>query len=296
MNSESTTTQPATTPVSGADGHNDHHDHGHTCDHHSHHTDTSGPIDRTALVSARNLFVTLSGRPILTNIDIDIHTKEIVTLIGPNGSGKTTLVRTLLEIEKQTSGTLYRTHNLKIGYVPQRFDIDSALPITVDRFIRLGSKTSNGDIDAALSETGAPQTRERQLNQLSGGELQRVLLARALLADPSLLVLDEPVRGVDYVGAAEFYALLSQLRDTRKLGILLVSHDLHVVMAQSDRVICLNKHVCCSGVPEAVAQHPEYMRLFGAEAGRTFAIYQHHHDHRHDLSGNPTPSGGTQRA
>jgi zinc transport system ATP-binding protein len=135
---------------------------------------------------------------------------------------------------------------------------------------------------------------DQQLSELSGGELQRVVLARALLNDPDVLVLDEPVRGVDYVGEAELYALIGRLRDTRGLGVLLISHDLHVVMAQSDRVVCLNRHVCCSGVPETVAQHPEYMRLFGPDEARTFAVYQHHHDHRHDLAGEtaPAPSEG----
>jgi zinc transport system ATP-binding protein len=142
---------------------------------------------------------------------------------------------------------------------------------------------------ATLEEVGAPDLGERQFTELSGGELQRVLIARSLLRSPTLLVLDEPVRGVDHQGAADLYALISRLRAERGVGVLLVSHDLHVVMAQSDRVVCINQHVCCSGVPEAVAQHPEYTRLFGPHASANFAIYRHQHDHRHDLAGATTP-------
>jgi zinc transport system ATP-binding protein len=168
--------------------------------------------------------------------------------------------------------------------------------MTVERFLELGNGARKGHIGDVLGEVGAAHVRSQQISELSGGELQRVVLARALLGDPSLLVLDEPVRGVDYVGEAELYTLIGRLRDVRGLGVLLVSHDLHVVMAASDRVICLNRHVCCSGVPETVAQHPEYVRLFGAETARAFGVYHHHHDHRHDLAGEPAPDhpdGGT---
>jgi zinc transport system ATP-binding protein len=147
-----------------------------------------------------------------------------------------------------------------------------------------------------LADVGAEALVGAQLRDLSGGELQRVVLARALLRGPNLLVLDEPVRGVDFAGEAELYTLIGQLRDTRKLGVLLVSHDLHVVMAASDRVVCVNRHVCCHGVPQTVVQHPEYARLFGADAARAFAIYSHHHDHDHALSGEPRPAGDAQRA
>jgi zinc transport system ATP-binding protein len=224
---------------------------------------------------------------IIADVDIDIGPGEIVTLIGPNGSGKTTLVRTLLGLERLDGGSIRRAENLRVGYVPQRFDVDPALPITVERFLELGNGERRGRIGAVLREVGASHVSGRQVSELSGGELQRVLLARALLADPTLLVLDEPVRGVDYVGEADLYTLIGRLREVRRLGVLLVSHDLHVVMAASDRVVCLNRHVCCSGVPETVAQHPEYVRLFGAETARAFGVYHHHHDHRHDLAGEP---------
>jgi zinc transport system ATP-binding protein len=157
--------------------------------------------------------------------------------------------------------------------------------MTVERFLKLGGEASPEDIGAILDEVGAGYTRRQQLSQLSGGELQRVVLARALLRDPDLLVLDEPVQGVDYTGEAELYNLIARLRDERGFGVLLVSHDLHIVMARSHRVVCLNRHVCCSGIPETVAQHPAYARLFGPEAARAFAVYRHHHDHSHDIAG-----------
>ncbi len=253
------------------------------------------PFDPKALIGARGLGIVRAGRTILSDIDLDIHAREIVTLIGPNGAGKTTLVRALLGLERPDSGSVRRRPELRIGYVPQRFDIDRALPMTVARFLTLGDGPRSGRVADVLDEVGAARVVGQQLSELSGGELQRVVLARALLNDPDLLVLDEPVRGVDYVGEAELYALIGRLRDARGLGVLLISHDLHIVMAQSDRVICLNRHVCCSGVPETVAQHPEYTRLFGPEGARAFAVYQHHHDHRHDLAGETAPAPQGER-
>jgi zinc transport system ATP-binding protein len=246
--------------------------------------------DPLALISARSVELARSGRSILQGVDIDIRPREIVTLIGPNGAGKTTLVRVLLGLERADSGTISRAPGLIIGYAPQRFDVDGAIPLTVARFIALGRNVGAGEIESTLAQVGAGALADRQLAELSGGELQRVILARALIRLPSLLVLDEPVRGVDYAGEAELYTLIGRLRTTNGFGVLLVSHDLHVVMAQSDQVICLNRHVCCSGVPQSVAQHPEYARLFGPQAARAFGLYQHHHDHSHNLAGEPRPA------
>jgi zinc transport system ATP-binding protein len=241
------------------------------------------------LLSARGVFIARSRRPILENVNIDVGAGEIVTLIGPNGAGKTTLVRALLGLETVDQGSIRRKADLRIGYAPQRFDRDPAIPVTVERFLALGLPGPSANMGAVLDEVGARRVARQQLSALSGGELQRVVLARALLRNPSLLILDEPVRGVDYAGEAELYGLIGRIRTSRGLGVLLVSHDLHVVMAQSDRVVCLNRHVCCSGVPETVAQHPEYVRLFGAQTARAFAVYQHSHDHSHDLTGEPQP-------
>jgi zinc transport system ATP-binding protein len=246
------------------------------------------------LIRGEGLCVTLGGRTVLDRVDIAISRGEIVTLIGPNGAGKTTLVRMLLGLERPDAGAVRRRPGLVVGYVPQRFDRDSAIPMTVKRFLALGRRAPAAEVDRILAEVGAGHVRDRQLAALSGGELQRVVLARALVRNPQLLVLDEPARGVDHLGEADLYALIGRLREERGLGVLLVSHDLHVVMAQSDRVVCINRHVCCHGVPETVAQHPEYVRLFGEEA-RAFAIYHHHHDHAHDLGGEPLAAGGDAR-
>lgn len=263
-----------------------HHDHGHH--HHGHAGTLPGRTD--ILLSARDVHFARAGRTILDGIDLDLAPGEIVTLIGPNGAGKTTLVRILLGLERPDRGTVTRRDGLTVGYAPQRFDRDPAIPMTVARFLALGSRHTQMEAEAALGEVGAARVIGQQLSQLSGGELQRVVLARALLRQPKLLVLDEPVRGVDYTGEAELYDLIGRIRNARGVGILLVSHDLHVVMAQSDRVICVNRHICCSGQPETVAQHPEYVRLFGAEAARSFALYQHQHDHSHDLTGATQPT------
>jgi zinc transport system ATP-binding protein len=247
--------------------------------------------DPAALISARGLMLARGGRPILTGVDIDIAPGEIVTVIGPNGAGKTMLVRALLGLERLDRGTIRRRDPLVIGYAPQRFDIDKAIPLTVARFVALGRPSAPRlEIARVLASVGAGPLIERQLSELSGGELQRVVLARALVRAPDLLVLDEPARAVDYAGEAELYTLIGRLRTEQGFGVLMVSHDLHVVMAQSDRVICLNRHVCCSGVPRSVAQHPEYARLFGPQAAAAFGVYRHEHDHSHDLAGAPCPA------
>lgn len=284
----------------GAPAHADHapnpapsHDHGHDHDHghaHSHGVAPLGPAPGDALVSARGLTVERDGRVLLENIDLDIRPNEIVTVIGPNGAGKSTLVRALLGLIATTRGTVQRRAGLVVGYAPQRFDVDRAMPMTVERFLRLGAAADDNRIRSSLREVGAARVAGQQIASLSGGELQRVILARALLRDPHLLVLDEPVRGVDYAGEAELYELIGALRDAHALGVLLVSHDLHVVMAKSDRVVCINRHVCCSGVPHTVARDPEYVRLFGEDAARAFAVYHHEHDHRHDLAGGAAPA------
>jgi zinc transport system ATP-binding protein len=263
------------------------HDHGHS--HHSH-AATPAPLREGALLSARGITLARSGRSILDSVDLDIAPGEIVTLIGPNGAGKTTLVRVLLGLETPDRGEIHRRPGLTFGYAPQRFDRDPAIPMTVSRFLTLGAAATAETIARVLAEVGASRVAGQQLSRLSGGELQRVVLARALIRNPHLLVLDEPVRGVDYVGEAELYALIGRIRKERGLGVLLVSHDLHVVMAQSDLVVCLNRHVCCHGVPASVAQHPEYVRLFGSDVARSLAVYHHHHDHAHDLTGAPLPA------
>lgn len=241
-----------------------------------------------ALVEASDLVFAAGGQNLLENISLSLQPREIVTVIGPNGAGKTTLVKVLLGILTPVSGTVSRRPGIKIGYVPQKFVADGLVPLTVARLITLTQKASPKQIDAVLRETGVEHLKDREISALSGGELQRALLARALVNNPDLLVLDEPVQGVDFAGEIKLYDLISKIRDVRGCGILMVSHDLHVVMAESDRVICLNRHICCEGRPEAVQHHPEYARLFGA-AAKAVGVYRHAHDHDHDVSGAVTP-------
>ena len=248
--------------------------------------------DGEPLISARGLRLRRGSRDVIAGVDLDIRPGEIVTLIGPNGAGKTTLVKILLGIERADKGRIKRPASTRIGYVPQRFEVDAAIPMTVKAFLALGESVPVEALRKALEETGALDTEAQQLSKLSGGETQRVLIARALLRHPNLLILDEPARGVDFAGEAELYDLIGRLRDNHGLGILLVSHDLHVVMARSDRVICLNGHVCCSGKPEDVSQHAEYARIFGPQGSATLGVYRHHHDHAHDLSGASKPLRG----
>ncbi len=222
---------------------------------------------------------------VLQHVDLAVEPGEIVTLIGPNGAGKTTLVRIVLGLIQPREGRVVRRPGLRIGYVPQQFHLDPSLPITVGRFLSLTRGTSAVELDTALAEVGAQGLGRNPMQSLSGGETQRILLARALLRRPDLLVLDEPVRGVDVHGQAELYELIGHIRRRHGCGVLMVSHDLHLVMAATDRVICLNHHICCAGRPEAVSAHPEYLALFGPAAGRRIAVYTHRHDHAHDLGG-----------
>lgn len=244
------------------------------------------------LVSVRQATVVRGGRTLLDGVDLDVDAGEIVTIIGPNGAGKTTLIKVILGLERLQAGRVQRRDGMAVGYVPQAFAVEEALPLTVRRFLSLGTRATPAAIETVLQETGVPHAADRPIQRLSGGETQRVLLARALLRQPELLVLDEPARGVDHVGEADLYALIARLRDARGFGVLLVSHDLNIVMAASDRVLCLNGHVCCSGKPVAVAKHPEYARLFGARAAAALAVYEHDHDHTHDVAGQPLPPHG----
>lgn len=255
--------------------------------------DTRAPErPKDTLIAAEGIALSYGGRPVLQDIDLAVRPGEIVTLIGPNGAGKTMLVRVLLGLIKPDRGTVARRPGLTIGYMPQRFAVDPSLPLTVRDFLNLPRRRAPGRITAVLEEVNAAATRDRAVAALSGGELQRVLLARALIDDPTLLVLDEPLQGVDFTGQLSLFKLIGAVRHRRGCGVLMVSHDLHLVMAATDRVVCLNRHVCCSGAPEAVSQHPEYVALFGSRAARDLAVYVHEHDHRHDLAGEVVPAAG----
>ena len=241
---------------------------------------------RENLVNAHGISVSLQGRPILEGVSLKVDRGEIVTLIGPNGAGKTTLVRVILGLLKPDSGMVKRQPGMRIGYMPQRLQLSENLPLTVRRFLDLGChRQCESDVMEVVDQLNIRHLLESPLQRLSGGEHQRVLLARALLRKPDLLVLDEPVQGVDVTGQAALYGLITRIRDQLGCGVLMISHDLHLVMATTDEVLCLNHHVCCSGHPESVSQHPAYLELFGTPASAKLAIYTHHHDHTHDIHG-----------
>jgi zinc transport system ATP-binding protein len=237
------------------------------------------------LLQTQNLSLLVGERKLLSNISLTVSKGEIVTVIGPNGAGKTTLLRVLLGLIPANSGSIFKKPKLRIGYLPQKVSVDPILPLSVSRIMNLTGNFSSLQIENALEETRVDSLKNKPVFQLSGGEFQRVMLARALLRSPELLVLDEPVQGVDYMGESELYNLIGKLRKSHGCGVLMVSHDLHVVMASTDRVLCLNQHICCEGQPEDVSRHPEYLRLFGLDSGSALAIYSHHHDHTHHLSG-----------
>lgn len=254
--------------------------------------------DRTApLLEARGVRKRFDGRAVLEAVDLAVAPGEIVTLVGLNGAGKTTLLRIVLGLVKPDGGAVRLRPGLRIGYMPQRLAVDPVLPLTVRRFLTLGGLAPRAALEAVLREVDAARVLDSPFQRISGGEAQRVMLARALLRAPDLLVLDEPVQGVDMAGRSSLYETIRRIRDARGCGVLMVSHDLHLVMAATDRVVCLNHHVCCSGSPEDVSRHPEYLALFGRQIAKELAIYTHAHDHRHDAAGNVVPiEGGTGAA
>ena len=239
------------------------------------------------LVLAREVSVRFGPRSVLDSVNLQVHAGEIVTLVGLNGAGKSTLVRVILGIIRPDRGAVTRVPGLRIGYSPQHVRRDPILPITVRRFLTLGARAPSDRLEAALDEVGADAILDFPLAEISGGEMQRVLLARALLREPGLLVLDEPLSGVDITSQSELYRLIGTIRDRYGCGVLLVSHDLHLVMAASDTVVCLNRHVCCTGRPQSVLRDPEFISLFGPHLSESVAVYQHIHDHRHDALGAP---------
>ncbi len=234
------------------------------------------------LIAGRGIVKRFEERTVLDRVDVSVSPGEIVTLIGPNGAGKTVLLRVLLGLAGADAGTVERQSGLVVGYMPQKFAVDDNLPLRVGRFVGLAGRFSRAEIEAALDEVGVAARIDAPVQGLSGGEFQRVLLARALLRRPQLLVLDEPAQGVDVIGQDALYDLVADVRDRHRCGVLLVSHDLHLVMARSDRVLCLNGHVCCTGRPEAIGKDPAFAELFGARAGESLALYRHRHDHVHD--------------
>ncbi|HIJ83892.1 MAG: ABC transporter related protein [Magnetococcales bacterium] len=243
---------------------------------------TAAESSPNLLLAAREVDYHLGGRKILDRVNLQVHSGEIVTLVGPNGAGKTTLLKVLLGIHPSHPPQVWRKPGIRLGYVPQNISVDSVLPLTVSRFLKLG-RESMGAIMETLELTGVVHLHDAPVHGLSGGEFKRMVLARAMLGRPDVLVLDEPVQGVDYAGEIELYRLIGTLRDRFGWGVLLVSHDLHIVMGATDRVVCLNHHVCCTGKPDHVSNHPEFKELFGDHVVKSLALY--HHRHRCDDHG-----------
>ncbi|WP_373089178.1 zinc ABC transporter ATP-binding protein ZnuC [Zhongshania sp.] len=241
-------------------------------------------MTETALLRLDKISLKHQQQSLLSNISLSLSAKQIMTVIGPNGAGKSTLIKVALGLIKADSGTIYRRPGLRIGYMPQRLSLNPLMPLSVSRFLAM-AKSNTRQIEAALARTGIQHLHNRPLHDISGGETQRVLLSRALLSSPDLLVLDEPAQGVDISGQTELYELIDALRDDLGCAVLMVSHDLHWVMAQTDTVICLNQHICCHGHPEQVSSDPEYLALFGRRHAEAVALYQHDHDHQHDIHG-----------
>lgn len=241
--------------------------------------------NESPLIEVEGVSLARSGRVVLERVDVRVDAGRIVTLIGPNGAGKTTLVRVMLGLEQPDEGRVRRAPGLTIGYMPQRIVVPEHMPLTVERFVRLGGRVGRAALRAAAAEVGVVPLLDQPMRSLSGGEHQRVLLCRALLRDPALLVLDEPVQGVDIGGQAALYRLIAHIRDRRGCAVVMVSHDLHLVMAATDEVLCLNRHVCCAGHPDTVSRHSEFVALFGPEVHRSMAPYTHHHDHGHTIHG-----------
>ena len=247
------------------------------------------------LAELKQISVRLNDRLIVDRVSLRIKRGDIITIIGPNGAGKTTLIKTILGIQKATSGSLSLLPGLVVGYVPQTLNLESTLPLSVERFMALGG-CDRARCEQALTRTGVPHLMKASVHHLSGGEKQRLLLARALSRQPSLLVLDEPAQGVDINGQAALYDLVRELRDELNCGVIMISHDLHLVMAATDKVICLNQHVCCSGFPEDISHDPAFIETFGKAVSESLAVYHHHHNHRHDLHGNIIEGGSPDSA
>lgn len=257
---------------------------------------TSGSITSAAiLLEAQDVGLERGGRVILDRISLRVQAGEVVVVIGPNGAGKTSLLRVLLGLWRPSKGKVVRSPRLRIGYMPQRVQVDPVLPLSVRRFLTLRYRAPEAELRSCLRSVGIEPLLNAPIQTLSGGEMQRVLLARALLAKPQLLVLDEPDQGVDVVGQGEVFDLIDQLRRANGCGVLMVSHELHLVMAAADRVVCIQQHVCCTGHPEEVSRNPEYLRLFPEASARAIGIYTHHHNHVHGLAGDVHPVTDVQQ-
>ncbi|PJG83330.1 zinc ABC transporter ATP-binding protein ZnuC [Caviibacterium pharyngocola] len=240
---------------------------------------------KTPLVELKNITVRFEQKNALQNINLTVYPDSIITIVGPNGGGKSTLLKVLLKLLTPTKGEVIYHKNLRIGYVPQKIHLDHSLPITVEKFLSLKKGISAEDITHVLTRLSVLHLLKNSMQKLSGGEMQRILLARAILNKPTLLVLDEPTQGVDINGQVELYQLIHQTQKELNCAILMVSHDLHIVMADTNEVLCVNQHICCAGTPESVSNDPTFIHFFGDQLSKNIAFYTHHHNHKHDIHG-----------
>jgi len=233
------------------------------------------------LATLENIVLKINGQQIIDKVSLNLRKGEITTLIGPNGGGKTSIARILLGVLQPTSGTITKDPKIKIGYMPQKIEIDKTIPMTVDDFLKLSPQKIIFDdhIKSLILRLKLDQILNKQIHNLSGGQMQKVLFLRAIINKPDLLVLDEPTQYMDTNGTEEFYQIIDEIRKAQNCAILLISHDLYMVMQKTDFVFCVNRHICCHGSPESINQHPEYLSLFGNRTA--LAVYQHHHDHKH---------------
>ncbi len=233
------------------------------------------------LVDLQQVELKARGRLILENINLSVEKGEIVTIVGPNGCGKSMLIRIILGLINPTSGTVTLRQGTRVGYMPQNLSLESLMPLTVERFLCLSPRATKEKCQRFASDLGLTRILNNPVNAISGGERQRTLLARALLNEPELLVLDEPAQGIDINGQATMYEYIAEMRDKLQCSIIMVSHDLHLVIAGTDKVICLNQHICCSGRPAEITKHPEFINIFGEQVSTSLALYTHKHDHEH---------------
>ena len=238
------------------------------------------------LVELKDIQVQFGQYTALNNINLRVYPNSIITIVGPNGGGKSTLLKVLLKLLSPTKGAVIYNKNIRIGYVPQKIHLDHSFPITVEKFLSLKKGVKKAEIQQAMALLSITHLVHNNMQKLSGGEMQRVLLARAILNKPNLLVLDEPTQGVDINGQAELYQLIHQTQKVLNCAILMVSHDLHIVMADTNEVLCVNQHICCAGTPEAISNDPSFLHFFGDQLASNVAVYTHHHNHRHDMHGN----------
>jgi zinc transport system ATP-binding protein len=233
------------------------------------------------LVSLKNINLSFSSKNILDNINLDIKKNDFITIIGPNGAGKSSLIRLIIGSLQPNSGKIIRNKELKIAYVPQKMQINQTIPIKAEYFLKLNKKIEEKSFKKIVNDLKIADFLHTQLNDLSGGQRQKILLAKALLCQPNLLILDEPAQNLDISGQLEFYNYITKLHQEKKTAILMISHDLHIIMSSTKKVICLNHHICCQGESKIIAQNPDFKEIFGNDMNKLISIYNHYHDHHH---------------